>query len=343
MSLTNYPKVSIMIPSCNQEEYIAQAIESALNQDYPNLEIVVSDDCSTDDSLEMIKKFQENPRLKCFRNERNLGFAENNRKLLCDYASGDWVVMLDGDDYFVDKQFVRIAIEEMSRHKNVVAVISGHRVFYLDKEYSFMPSEAIKLVNGYNLFIDFLKITPGHSSVVYKRELAIKIGGYSGALYNDYAMFLKMFIHGNVLLLNRIAYVWRHHGKNISDRLDFNEQIESKKFIEESHRYTLELGHNRNQLNKWEKRMLSWYFNAYISKNTRSLRRKLITKKDADRNINLLIKYLFKNEKSLLFSDVNIFGRIITYKFLGPKLFEFIAHFVNKIKFRNRYALIKKI
>ena len=76
------PKVSIMIPVYNQEDYIANTIQSALNQNYNNIEIIISDDASTDNTSQIIKDFLPNQKIKYFRNQVNIGRVKNYRKLL---------------------------------------------------------------------------------------------------------------------------------------------------------------------------------------------------------------------------------------------------------------------
>ena len=70
-------KVSIAITVYNQAHYIGQAVESALAQDYPNLEVVVSDNHSTDPIEEVMGRYTSDPRLKYFRNETNMGMIGN--------------------------------------------------------------------------------------------------------------------------------------------------------------------------------------------------------------------------------------------------------------------------
>ena len=331
-----------MIPAYNQEEYIGQAIESALAQDYPNLEIVVSDDCSTDNIHLIIKNYQNNPKVKFFRNERNLGMLGNYRKLLCEHATGDWVIMLDGDDYFVESQFIRPAIEEIKRHESAAMAIFGYKAVYSDKDFTLLPTDKTRYMNGYDIFMRFYRMNVIHANVFYKRELAIKVGGYEYVCSPDYGLFLKMLLQGDALLINRVNYVWRHHVSNRTDTLPLETCIiGNKKFIDDVYRYAFGLGYNKNKLSDWKKKMLSWYYFAYISNKVRSLKRGLITKKEADRDINALIAYMWKNEKPLLFSDANILGRIILYKLLGARLFESVIHIAKKMKQRNKYALIK--
>lgn len=334
---TTYPKVSIMIPAYNQQQYIGQAIESALNQDYPNLEIIVSDDCSSDSTPAVIQLYASDPRIHCFRNEKNIGMGTNQMKLLSEYATGEWVVMLDGDDYFIDNQFIRSAIEGMRCHDNVVAVVSGHTIAYPDKAYSIMPAVHNTLFKGHDVFMQFPTITPAHGSIVCKRELAIKVGGYAYPLHADYAMFLRIVLHGNALFLNRNSCVWRHHAKNVSDTMTFQAYLKAKIFIEHTRQYACGFFAGKAALDRWEKRMLSWYYVGYISNTIRSLQRGLITKKGAGSDIDALAKYLFKNEKSFLLYDINILGRILFYKLFGPRIFEIAVHFAKKAKCKNRY------
>ncbi|HEY1869535.1 MAG TPA: glycosyltransferase family 2 protein, partial [Chitinophagaceae bacterium] len=126
--MNNYPLVSIMIPAYNQAEVLGTAIESALSQDYPHLEVVVSDDCSTDETKAVLKKFETDTRLRYYRNTQNSGRVANYKKTLEQYVNGDWVVNLDGDDYFTDLSFISKAIQLIYKSDpgSIVFLQAGH-------------------------------------------------------------------------------------------------------------------------------------------------------------------------------------------------------------------------
>ncbi|MEQ8396051.1 glycosyltransferase [Thalassobaculum sp.] len=88
--------VSVVIPSFNRARVLEQAIDSALKQTYPHIEIVVVDDGSTDDTLERLERLQE-PRLKVLSTPRNLGPARA-RNLGIEHCAGAYIAFLDSDD-----------------------------------------------------------------------------------------------------------------------------------------------------------------------------------------------------------------------------------------------------
>src|SRR5690606_2283060 len=88
------PLVSIIIPCYNAEKYVAEAIQSALDQTYPNCEVIVIDDGSTDGSLEVIQSFGD--KIRCETGPNKGGCAARNRGL--ELAKGEWIQFLDADD-----------------------------------------------------------------------------------------------------------------------------------------------------------------------------------------------------------------------------------------------------
>lgn len=133
--IKEFPLVSIMIPTYNQEAYISDAIESALAQDYPNLEVVVTDDCSTDHTAEVVKQYLTDSRLKYHRNTKNLGRVGNYHNTLYNVASGEWVVNLDGDDYFTDNKFISIGMSRILENEGAL--------FYFARKISESPIKKI--------------------------------------------------------------------------------------------------------------------------------------------------------------------------------------------------------
>lgn len=89
------PLVTIAIPTYNRANlYLTQAIESAINQTYPNLEIIISDNCSTDDTEMVIRSFKD-PRIRYFRQEKNIG-GNNNFNFCLKQARGEYFFIAHG-------------------------------------------------------------------------------------------------------------------------------------------------------------------------------------------------------------------------------------------------------
>ncbi len=101
MSKSPYqPSVAICIPTYNQADYLRISVESALSQTYPNTEIWISDDCSTDNTPEVIAALQrEHPQIKSFRQADNLGMSGNPRWIV-KQPKTDMVAKLDSDDFY---------------------------------------------------------------------------------------------------------------------------------------------------------------------------------------------------------------------------------------------------
>lgn len=92
------PKVSIVTITYNSSRFVRQAIESVLAQSFTDFEYLISDDCSTDNTWEIIQEYKDS-RIRAWRNETNLGEYPNRNKTLNE-AKGEYIIWIDGDDIF---------------------------------------------------------------------------------------------------------------------------------------------------------------------------------------------------------------------------------------------------
>lgn len=106
----NFPKVSVIIPVYNAEKYLPVCLESLLIQTLTDFEVIVVDDCSTDNSLVIAESYLERfgGRLKIFSLEENTGSGAVPRNVGLEYASGKYIYFVDADDLLID-----VALEEL--------------------------------------------------------------------------------------------------------------------------------------------------------------------------------------------------------------------------------------
>lgn len=96
--------VSIIMPAYNCGKYISEAIQSVIKQTYDNWELIIINDCSTDDTQNIIKDFQNRDnRIRAYKNDKNSGVSETRNKGISE-AKGEWVAFLDGDDIWDEKK-----------------------------------------------------------------------------------------------------------------------------------------------------------------------------------------------------------------------------------------------
>lgn len=127
--MTTAPRVSVVIPVFNRERYIATAIESILAQRFANLELILIDDGSTDDSRAVMASYSD-PRVRLVTSERNRGIPAT-RNLGLALARGEYIAWLDSDDYaFPDRLHKQVAFLE--RNRDVALVGSWRRAIDAD-------------------------------------------------------------------------------------------------------------------------------------------------------------------------------------------------------------------
>ena len=101
--LMNNPLISVVLPVFNVEQYIEECIESILNQSYVFFELLIIDDCSTDNTLEILRSFKDN-RINIIEKSNNKGLVDS-LNLGLDLAKGKYIVRIDGDDINTLKRF----------------------------------------------------------------------------------------------------------------------------------------------------------------------------------------------------------------------------------------------
>ena len=133
------PLISICIPAYNAALYIKEAIVGWQNQSYSNLEIIVQDDCSTDDTYEVALEIAKSDnRIQVFRNEKNLGIGANWNACY-KKAKGDYVVIFNADD-LIEPNFITEGLKIFKNNEvDLVTFKFKHRDIITKREYDHYP------------------------------------------------------------------------------------------------------------------------------------------------------------------------------------------------------------
>ncbi len=162
------PLVSIVIPVYNAEKYVKEAIQSALDQTYKNIEVICADDCSTDDSVgeinSLVKKFDN---VKLFKLEKN-SKTSAARNLAIANSNGEYILPLDADDK-IHPEYVAKAIKVFEKDRSIGVVYCKARKFGAsDKPW--------KLPNYHNIRMMYENLV--HCSGLYRKSDWEKYDGY---------------------------------------------------------------------------------------------------------------------------------------------------------------------
>lgn len=215
-------KFSILVAHYNNYNYFTECYDSILKQTYQEYEIVLVDDCSTDDSYQkIIELTKDNPKVKIFRNEENSGVGLTKKRCI-DLASGEICGFVDPDDTLTENA-LQIIIENYSENNIVV-----YSQFYecdakLNPIKLFPHSRAIK--NGNKLFFNvFFEAT---HFFTFKREAYYKTSGINDKLTSavDQDLYLKLYEIGNFKFVKAPLYYYRIHEKGVSQESSKKEKL----------------------------------------------------------------------------------------------------------------------
>ena len=209
-------KVSVFLVTYNQERYIRKAIESILKQKVDfDYEVIVGEDCSTDATPIVCDEFAEKyPFVKVFHHKPNKGLVKNWEFVLS-HCSGDYVAMLEGDDYWIDEQKMQKQADWLDKHPDVSIVCSNIEVVYEGndcRKENIFPRREERVYSSSEVLKDWIVLT---SSVMFRNSH--KQITYPRAIYiNDTYTFLQIMRNGKCFLFGDAMTAYRRHDKNIT-------------------------------------------------------------------------------------------------------------------------------
>lgn len=217
------PQVSVVIPVWNGERYLKEAIESILNQDFTDFELIIIDDGSTDDSGRIAATFAHDNRVVVMTQENAGVVAARNIGL--QNAKGEFVAFLDADDIAKrDRLSKQVAYLQANPE---VAVVGSHITFFSDKDGELRTQEfpsnsdqvASALESGNPL---------AQPAVMLRKSMAIAAGGYRAAFKfgaEDYDLWLRLSEKHPLSNLPEVLTLYRIHPDSLTHRLRYEQTL----------------------------------------------------------------------------------------------------------------------
>jgi glycosyltransferase involved in cell wall biosynthesis len=214
--------VSVCIPTWNRSRLLREAMQSVLGQTFEDLELVVCDNASDDDTEQVVRSFPD-PRIRYLRSSRNLGHRENWNRCLSQ-AKGEYIAILPDDDIMLSENIGR-KVEVLRRNPQVGLV---HSKFHLIDEHGQIvrsntnwghgpDREADAIENRMNLLTAFVN-TINVTSVLFRRACYERLGGFSDRvrLAFDWEYWMRTAVHYDIAFLAEPLVQWRIHSQSIT-------------------------------------------------------------------------------------------------------------------------------
>lgn len=222
-------KVSVIVPTFNRANYLKVAIESVLKQKYKNLEIIITDNASTDNTIEIVKAFNDE-RIIYYRNPENIGIARNHNKAL-ELCTGEYIQLFSDDDIMLP-ECIQKKVDILNRFQSVglvhsdINIINGAGVITsenhwakkawkkwanLHSESKFFPKQE------YHKYLYRIRNFISMPSVMIRRSVVNKIGFMNEDLSYiiDWDYWLKITLLEDVYYINEKLISYRLYDSNV--------------------------------------------------------------------------------------------------------------------------------
>lgn len=241
------PKVSVIIPNYNHSIFLHQRIESVLNQTYQDFELILLDDCSTDNSKDIIELYRFHPKVQhIVYNEQNSGSTFLQWQKGIELSSGSLIWIAESDDYCEDN-FLETLVPLLDQDPGAsLAYCKSIRVNEKDEymdDLSFWYEDLSAnrwQLNYYNTGIEEIKkylcyknTIPNASAVLFNKAKAVQIDSdyLKYRLSGDWLFWINLLQKGNVVYTTATVNYFRTHNNSVRKNEEKNNTLESEKRI----------------------------------------------------------------------------------------------------------------
>lgn len=219
MTMTKSPLFSVLMANYNNGKYLVDAINSVRQQTYTNWEIILVDDCSTDNSKDLYKELINDGRIHIFYNDQNKGCGYTKRRC-AELANGEICGFLDPDDILLENA-LDLMVNVHLEHPSVSVVYS--KAYFCDTEYNIIDKANLPNFSSGKTFFDYREYGSMHlatyKNVLYKKTVGINPELMAGV---DQDLYFKIEEVGDIYPLDEFTYkyVIKGHENSIATNFD---------------------------------------------------------------------------------------------------------------------------
>lgn len=224
MNGENQPLVSIVIPCYNHGSFVQDCIQSVISQTYQNIELIIIDDGSKDNSVSKIEEMTEKCKKRFvrfeFRHRANKGLSATLNEAL-EWCQGEYYSAIASDDILLeDKIENQIQLFVDNNKENIIAVLGN--VYFIDEKNEILGSSEIKenIIYNFDQIIMHQHLLFAPTQLIETKVIK-EVGGYKpGMLIEDWYMWLKLSKIGNILVVPNLFVKYRQHDSNTVKQLE---------------------------------------------------------------------------------------------------------------------------
>jgi len=281
------PKISVIMPLYNAEQFVYKAIESILQQSYKDFELLIIDDCSTDDSLDIVSRIRDS-RIKIVRNEKNKGISFSRNRGLA-LANGEYIALMDDDDITVPFRFdTQVNYLDVNRDIDVV----GGRYCIIDENDQLIRTCREPLNNPLYIRADMMLYdSVANGSAMFRTDFIKRNGikyhdGWLGM--EDYHFWIQCSVLGRITNLSDVLLYWRNSGNNETIRRQKSQSKQRAEKFADLHKYAFEL--NGYLLLNEEYEIINKMFPEVMSST-------IVNRNDMESLYNILLKMIHQSKE----------------------------------------------
>jgi len=213
--IKNLPSVSIIMPIYNSSKWISDSIKSVVNQSFDNWELIIVNDGSTDNSVEIIQQYLNDKRIKLF-HQKNLGPA-NARNIGISNCNGEFLAFLDSDDIWLHEK-LQIQLQFFESNPHIGLVYSNYNLFYDNPKLTF----PLKQSNWFHTWPDNHRLLVydfiGILTVVVRTSIIKELGGFNENLFGteDWDLWIKVAQFNKISKIEKVTASYRVHPDGLS-------------------------------------------------------------------------------------------------------------------------------
>ena len=244
-------KISIVLPVYNGAGYLAESIESVLNQTYANWELIIVNDCSTDNSLATALDYAtKDARIKVFSNIENLKLP-NTLNVGFEHASGEYYTWTSDDNKY-KPDALHVMAENLEKDPSAVMVYANYTT--IDSNGNLI--ESVKKPEPKYMFAGNVV----GACFLYTAEAAKKVGQYDADVFlaEDYDFWIRLYKAGKVLHIGDDLYYYRIHEKSLTET--------RKKFVDEQTYKVLEKNFSFAYMKSVDENLCNEFFDHVLSR-----------------------------------------------------------------------------